>query len=414
MKNTLKGEINIISKILEDVKSPFTDELIQDLIEKYIACGCNDDLFYNEINQIGNTDTSIDSPHIEALINQLYCQGISKSQLWNYPDKDNIPVIYDSNNSWFLLYSDDDPMKDNRRTTDKRRPLLYRIYLNLKDKEKAEFIENYIKKFQESKTPFELKFSKDNTRLDQIVILSRSENLEENISTVEELTQGLNLGKLPILIGEYKHGIGIAEEYHNRLYSPTSVKLALVRSAVKKYLCDHIDEFESQLSDEEKKIINKFIRRFNHLYESEKEDIEELGDEYEDLSKNYYQEKSTIDCAKEHIENDSNAYVCGTGLLKLGSIIKQIYLNNPEQFISEISQNFRMIGTQVWGFAQDFVFSSETERTFLNSKKDGILLSSEQIGSELTEISRKGLTDMVQLELNTMAGEKDELKEIEQ
>ena len=350
----------MISRILEEVKSPFTDELLRKLIEKYIACGCNDNLFYNEINQLENTDKSIDSPHTEALISQIYSQGISKSRLWNYPDKDNIPLAYDSNNSWFLLYSDDDPMQDNRRTADNRRPLVYRIYLNLKDKEKAEFIENYIKKLQESKIPFKLKFSKDNTRLDQIVILSRSENLEENVLAVEELTQDFNLGKLPMLIGEYKNGIGIAEEYHNRLYSPTSVKLALVRSAVKKYLCDHIDEFESQLSDEEKKKINKYISEFNYLYEFEKEDIEEFGDEYEDLSKNYYQEKSTIDCAKEHIENDSDAYICGTGLLELGNAIKQIYSNNPEQFMSEISQNYRMIGTQVWGFTQDFVFSNES------------------------------------------------------
>ena len=73
-----------------------------------------------------------------------------------------------------------------------------------------------------------------------------------------------------------------------------------------------------------------------------------------------------------------------------------------------------MIGTQVWGFAQDFVFSNETERTFLNSKENGILLSSEQIGYELTEISREGLTDSVQADLITMVEEKDKSKEIKQ
>ena len=305
-------------------------------------------------------------------------------------------------------------MKNNQRTSDNQRPLVYRIYLNINDKQKAEFIQNYIKRFQEAKIPFELKFSQDDTRLDQIVILSRVENFEENVLAVEELTKDMQLGDLPVLIGEYKNRIGIAEEYHNRLYSPTKVKLALVRSSVKKYLCDHVAEFESQLSDEEKKKINAYISEFNYLYELEKENIEEFGDEYEDLSKSYYQEKSTIDCAKEHIENDHDAYVCGTGLLDLGNAIKQIYSNNPEQFISEISQNYRMIGTQVWGFAQDFVFSNETERTFLNSKENGILLSSEQIGYELAEISREGLTDSVQADLITMAEEKDKSKEIEQ
>lgn len=413
MRNKLKGEINMISKILGEVKSPFTDELIHDLIEKYITCGCDDNLFYNEVNKLENADKST-STHIRELINQIYSQGINKGELWNYPDKENIQLVYDSNSRWVFLSSEEDPMKNNQRTSDNQRPLVYRIYLNINDKQKAEFIQNYIKRFQEAKIPFELKFSQDDTRLDQIVILSRVENFEENVLAVEELTKDMQLGDLPVLIGEYKNRIGIAEEYHNRLYSPTKVKLALVRSSVKKYLCDHVAEFESQLSDEEKKKINAYISEFNYLYELEKENIEKFGDEYKDLRKSYYQEKSTIDCAKEHIENDHDAYVCGTGLLDLGNAIKQIYSNNPEQFISEISQNYRMIGTQVWGFAQDFVFSNETERTFLNSKENGILLSSEQIGYELTEISREGLTDSVQADLITMVEEKDKSKEIKQ
>ena len=412
MRNKLKGDIIMISKILGEVKSPFKDDMIHDLIEKYITCGCDDDLFYNEVNQLNNDDTRT-STHIRELINKIYSQGIDKNELWNYPDKEDIQLVYDINSSWVFLSSEEDPMKDNQRIFNKQRPLVYRIYLNINDKQKAEFIQNYIKRFQEAKIPFELKFSKDDTRLDQIVILSRAENLEENVLTVEELTKDIKLGDLPALIGEYKNKIGIAEEYYNRLYSPTKAKLSLVRSSVKKYLCDHVDEFESQLSDEEKKKINEYIGEFNYLYESEKGDIEECGNKYEDLGKSYYQEKSTIDCAKEHIENDHDAYVCGTGLLDLGNAIKQIYSNNPEQFISEISQNYQMIGTQVWGFALDFVFSNETERTFLNSKENVILLSSEQIGSELEEISRKGLTDSVQADLISMVKEKDKQNEIE-
>ena len=252
MRNKLKGDIIMISKILGEVKSPFKDDMIHDLIEKYITCGCDDDLFYNEVNQLNNDDTRT-STHIRELINKIYSQGIDKNELWNYPDKEDIQLVYDINSSWVFLSSEEDPMKDNQRIFNKQRPLVYRIYLNINDKQKAEFIQNYIKRFQEAKIPFELKFSKDDTRLDQIVILSRAENLEENVLTVEELTKDMKLGDLPALIGEYKNKIGIAEEYHNRLYSPTKAKLSLVRSSVKKYLCDHVDEFESQLSDEEKK-----------------------------------------------------------------------------------------------------------------------------------------------------------------
>ncbi len=58
----------MISQILEQVKSPFTDELIKDLIEKYITCNCNDDLFYYKINKLQNADKST-SKHISALMN---------------------------------------------------------------------------------------------------------------------------------------------------------------------------------------------------------------------------------------------------------------------------------------------------------------------------------------------------------
>lgn len=59
----------------------------------------------------------------------------------------------------------------------------------------------------------------------------------------------------------------------------------------------------------------------------------------------------------------------GTGLLDLGNAIQQIYSNNPKQFVNEVTQNYRMIGTQVWGFSQNFVFSNETEEKFLQSKE---------------------------------------------
>ena len=371
----------MISEILKKVKSPFSDNLIKELIENYIACGCDDNLFYNKVNKLDDTNKSI-STSIITLINQIYSQGISKSELWNFPDKEKIQLVYDSNSSWIVLSSEDDPMEDNKRTTDNRRILIYRIYLNLKDKEKANFIENYIKICQKAKMPFEFKFSKDESRLDQIVILSRSENLERNVFLVEKLTKDLQLGSLPILVGEYGNGIGIVEEYYNRLYSPTKVRLALIRSSIKKYLCDHLDEFKNKISDEEKEIISSYIREFNYLYESEKQNLEIFGEEYEDIDKKYYQEKSTIECAKERIENDSDARINEKDLLNLGNVIKYVYLSNSEKFVKEIIQNYRMIGTQVWGLAQDFIFSNETENKFLKSK-DG-----EQNSSKKEETSR--------------------------
>lgn len=398
------------SKILKEVVSPFTDELIQELIKKYISCGCNDNLFYNEINDLGSAKTN-DDTFTRLLIDKIYSQGINKGLLWTQNKANDSQLIYDINNSWVILYSEDDPMKDQQITSDKKSPLIYRIYLNLKGKEKSEFIENYIKKCQENKIPFNFKFSKNDLRNDQIILLSRIEHLEENIIIIEDLTSNLQLGKLPMLIGKYKDGIGIAEEYYNRLYSPTKVKLALVRSSVKKYLCDNKDDFYNQLSDAEKQKIDEYINEFAFLYDMEMEEKEILEEDYKDWKKCYYQRKSTIDCTKEHIENGSDAYVCGTGLLELGNAIQQIYSKNPEQFIHEITQIYRMIGTQVWGFSKDFVFSNETEEKFIKTEE---LLSKEQISSELEVISRKGLIDKTQTDLIAIAETKKSQKEIEQ
>lgn len=398
-------------KIFKGVKSPFTDDLIQELIKKYISCGCNDNLLYNEINHLENNKNSID-PYTSALINNIYCQGINKNMLWNCKKENDSQLIYDNNTSWVIIYSEEDPMKDNQFTADNKIPLIYRFYLNLKGKEKSDFVLNYLNKCRERKLPYEFKFSKDDYRNDQIIVLSRLENFEENISIIEDLTKDIQLGKLPMLVGEYKNNIGIDEEYYNRLYSPTKAKLSLVRSSVKKYLCDHKDDFYDILSDVEKEKLDEYISEFTYLYTNELEDKEELGEDYEDLNKKYYQIKNSIECAKEYIENDSNAYFCGTGLLDLNGAIQQIYSNNPEQFVSEIIKNYRLIGTQVWGFSQNFVFLNETEEKFLKSKENQITLSSEEISSELEILSRESLVEKVQADLIAIA-EKKELREIE-
>ena len=220
------------------------------------------------------------------------------------------------------------------------------------------------------------------------------------------------LGNLPMLIGEYKNKIGIGEEYYNRLYSPTKARLALVRSSIKKYLCDHKDEFYNQIQDDEKEKIDIYISEFKYLYDEEMEEKQELGEDYEDWKKSDYQRKSSIDCAKEHIENDSDAYVCGTGLLDLNRVIQELYSNNPKEFVKEITQNFRTIGIEVWGFSKDFIFSNETEERFLTNKN---MLSATQINSELEEISRDGLINETQTYLITIAREKEkQIDDLEQ
>lgn len=389
-------------KILEEVKSQFTDDLIQTLIEKYISCGCDDNLFYSSINHLETTD-NYDNHYTNELIKYIFNVGLAKYDSYGIDKQSGYQFLYESNNSWVTISSEQDPMNEQRKISDDKRPLTYRIYLNLKGKEKSDFVLSYINRCKGNDLPYKFKFSIQDQRNDQIVLLSSSENFEENLSIIEELTKNLQLGNLPMLIGVYKDGIGIAEEFYNRLYSPTQVRLALVRTSVKKYLCDHKDEFYENLSDDEKKKIDEFVGNFKYLYDAEMDDKEYFGEEYEDLNKNYYQRKSSIDCAKEHIENDRDSYVCGDGLLELGSAIQQIYSNNAEQFIHEVTQNYRMIGTQVWGISQDFVFSNETEEKFMQSKENDKMLSAKQIGTELEVMSRKGIVDGIQVDLIAMA-----------
>lgn len=386
--------------ILKQVRTPFTDELIKDLIEQYISCGCDDNVFYNEINNLGSSDVQ-DNHFTNELVDQIYAKGIAKQDLF-YEENDDHKPIYSENRSWMVVSSEDDPMKDSVRGGE--RPLIYRFYLNLKGEEKSMFVLNYMNKCKESEIPYEFKFSKDDSRNDQIIVLSREKDFEKNMSLIEELTEGMTLGNVPLLIGEYKNKIGVAEEYYNRLYSPTQAKLSLVRSAVKKYLCDHKDEFYSQLSDDEKEQIDTYINEFKICYEHEMKDKEQSGDDYEDWKKSSYQRKSSIDCYNEHMENDSDAYVCGNGLKDLNRVVQMLYSKNPEEFINEIIGNFKTIGTEVWGFSRDFVFSNATEEKYLNNRS---MLSAEEIKFEIEKIARAGLVNEEQIQLISLAEEKE-------
>ena len=358
----------MISKTLSQVKSPFSDELINGLVRTFISTGCDDRKFYRAINQLepgGESEDKINSD-TQELLSAIYNYGVGRYDL-DDEATENSRIIYDSNDYWLELYSSKNPLNKDAFTPDKKRPLIYRIFLNLKGKEKADFIRGYLKSCKEKGIPYELKFSKYENRKDQIVILSRIEDFESNLSIVEGLSQGLHLGKLPTLIGEYKQGIGVAEEYHNRLLGSTKSRLLLLRVDKKKYLCDHKDEFYDQLSDQEKATIDFYSMWFNRKYERAKEDME-IRKSSVDIQKEYYQQLSTMDCAKENIDNVADAYRNPNELAKLGQAIQKIYSSNPEQFINEVTNNYRKIGTSVWGLSENLLFTNETENRFLKAQ----------------------------------------------
>ena len=178
-------------------------------------------------------------------------------------------------------------------------------------------IKKYIDICRVKNLEFQIKFSQDDSRLDQIILLSKLEDLEANIAIVEEISQGLNLGEIPMVVGKYKNRIGIAEEYYNRLLSPTQVRLILVRTSIKKYLCDHKNEFFDQLEKEEQEILQRILNTFINRFERNRE--------YEDSNKrrDYYQRKSNIDCSKEYIDDNHEANCKKNELTGLNSAIKK-------------------------------------------------------------------------------------------
>ena len=180
-------------------------------------------------DQIMDSDT-------RELIGKIYSIGRPKVETWE--DKNKSGIYYDnSRSSWTVLYSNHDPMNDEK-IKDNKRPLLYRFYLNLRGKEKSDFVLEFINRCQRENIPFQFKFSNDDSRVDQIIVETNLENFEKNFSILEELVSDKKLGEIPMLIGKHDNGIGIAEQYYNRLYTPTTIRLALVRSSIKKLLLE--------------------------------------------------------------------------------------------------------------------------------------------------------------------------------
>ena len=397
-----------MEQILKQVKSPFTDEFLSSLIEKYISCGCDYDILYKKINELGNNNEKIDD-NLRAVMSKIHSRGIPRGEEYTKTDEEiKESYIYDNRRCWVEVLSETDPIKGDIWTKDKKKPLVYRIYLNLKGEDKANFIQNYIQTCRNEQIPFEFKFSKDNSRQDQIVILSSVENFEKNISIVETLTSGMQLGEVPELMGEYKEGIGISEEYYNRTKSPTQIRLKLIDSAVKKYLCDNIENLSEFLAEDDKKAIDSFIKVFDFQYEDAKEEVENFR---RNLRKNYFQKRSSMECYKEKMESSSEAFMFGGDFKRLGPTIQRIYQSNPDKFMQEIIKNYRTIATEVWGLSSNLVFSSETEEQFLISENAETKLSVEQIGAELEGISRQGIVEGVQSGLLSIAEEKDENEE---
>ena len=197
--------------IINQVKSPFTDEKIKQLIEQYIAFDGNEAEFYRKINK----------------------------------------------EDYSIAWSEKNHLKTSENSDENTE--IYRIYLNLNEIDKVTVMQKYVQKCEEINKGYKIKYStQQDDRNNEVVIITDSNNLEMDIDIIEEITEGIQLGELPPLVGIYKDGIGIAEEYIKApMYSYAEIRLDMIPKAILKYILDNSIEFIEYCSNKQVKMIDE-------------------------------------------------------------------------------------------------------------------------------------------------------------
>lgn len=336
-------------QILKQVKSPFTDEEIENLIKTYIECNCDINEFYRRINL--NVEEQ-ENPHLGDLYRRLFSED-------NRGDRFVGGNILDT---WIQIASSNDTLSVPDRQED--RVPIYRIYINAKGQDKAKIIEDYIKSCEEEEQEYKLKYSTVDGRQDEIVILSYGEDLARNIELVERITEGMSLGEPANLLGRYKDKIGIGEEYIQApIYSYTKTRLGIMPIVMQKYFLDHKPQFEQYLDEKNKGTGEFLLKHFRKESQQLSDEIEELSDEMEDLSED---DKKEIEFLKKQQVAYQNNIDFNIGNM-YWSVCKDIpeamraYMaEHSEIAISEIVESYRM-ACEIFGISRDGVFSKVTE-----------------------------------------------------
>jgi len=341
-----------IVQILNQVKSPFTDEQIEKLIKIYIECNCNMDEFYKRINL--NVEEQ-ENPYLNDLYSRLF-------SLSNRGER-----FVDGNSSWTIVASSKDTLSVPNRHED--RVPIYRIYINAKGQDKAKIVEDYIKSCEDAGYGYKLKYSITDGRQDEILILSYGEDLSRNIELIEKITEGKSLGEPAELLGRYKDKIGIGEEYIQApLYSYTQTRLGIIPIVMQKYFLDHKPQFEQYLDEKNKGKGDLLLKRFRERSQYLSEEIEELSEEMEDLSDEEKKEIEFLKREQEAYQNniDFNIGHMNTAVCRYIPETIQAYIaDHYEEAIPEIIKSYHF-ACGVFGMSKDVVFSITTQEIIEN------------------------------------------------
>lgn len=359
-----------LEDVIARVQSPFSDDFIKSLIKTYLDNDCDFHTAYDAINNAKENDL-YSNEHINTLMSVIGDRG---THIENYKEVEDssgwhkiydTKPIYEKSEFWMVLMSNPDAFEEYNYMDDDGSHLLYRIYLNLKGKDKLDCVMGYIEECHKRELDYKFKFATKDGGDDEIIIQSTPEHFLENLSIIQGITNQMQLGKTPMLVGKYENNIGIAEEFYDRGISPTSKYIYLLGSALIKYICDHNDVALDLCSGEEKEILDGIYEDFEDKREHEKR-RQERG-------------RSKLKCGAKITGFDSSSKnILGSDEMcmgkivevhKLNGLIRKLYDLEPETFLNEITSNVRYIGNNVFGISKDMVFSVTTENNIEASKK---------------------------------------------
>jgi len=338
-----------ITEILDQVKSPFTDEGIERLIETYIQCNCDINEFYKRINLSVEEQ---ENPHLSDLYRRLFSED----------NRGNRFVGGNILDTWIQIASSNDTLSVPNKQED--RVPIYRIYINAKGQDKAKIIEDYIRSCEDKEQSYKLKYSTLDGRQDEIVILSYGEDLARNIELAERITEGMSLGEPAQLLGRYKDKIGIGEEYIQApIHSYTKTRLGIMPIVMQKYFLDHKPQFEQYLDEKNKGTGEFLLKHFRKKSQNLSDEIEELLDESEDLSEDDKKEIEFLRKQQVSYQNniDFNIGNMSWSVCKdIPEVMKSYMAEHSEIAIPEIVESYRM-ACEIFGISRDGVFSKVTE-----------------------------------------------------
>ena len=309
-----------MKEIINKVKSPFTDGKIIELLEKYINCNGEFLNFYKNIDCL------------------------------------EFNICENKSNSWNTIVSEKNYLKISN--TQEKKNQFYQIYLNLNGQDRDEIIAQYIKKCQEKNKGYRLKYPKKDEKKDKLIIITDAYNIKIDLDIITQLTEDIQLGILPQLIGIYGNGIGITEEYIEApVYSYLEVRLDMIPKAITKYILDNAIEFIEYCDDKQVKMIEDIRKMFFKRARLLNYDINEFPEDSE--------QRKIIENEKYAYEQNINLGQIGYGLhivvvKELIEPLKEYMEENLEKAFPEIITNFRK-ACKFHGISEKGVFSIETE-----------------------------------------------------